>query len=54
MRVTGAAVFRYVRNRRTVIEVRIIEKPYMEVSLLISIVNPHKLHAVDKNLYKLW
>ena len=53
MRVTGAAFSMYGRNRRTDIDVSIIEKPYMEVSLFISIVNPHKLHAVDKNLSKL-
>jgi len=54
MRVTGTAVSKYVRNRRTDIDVRIIGKPYVEVSLFISIVNPHKLHAVDKSLSKLW
>jgi hypothetical protein len=54
MRVSVTAASKYVRNRRTDIDGRIIEKPYMEVSLFISIVNPHKLHAVDKNLSKLW
>jgi len=53
MRVTGTAVSKYIRNHRTGIDVRIIEKPYMEVSLFISIVNPHKLLAVDKKLSKL-
>ena len=53
MRVTGTAVSKYIRNRRTDIDVRSLEKPYMEVSLFISIGNPHKLHAVDKKLSKL-
>jgi hypothetical protein len=46
LHVTGTNVSKYERNRSTDIDVRIVEKPYRDVSVCIPLVNHHKLHAV--------